>query len=88
MKAHDFTRGPGHYCSHGFHVSATGILRSLLRTCVPGLVRFRRVPELVQIHEESAFRLFGDTRERRPLRQMIRALSVSYFLPNAPLKVR
>jgi hypothetical protein len=34
MKAHDFTRGPGYCCSHGFHVSATGILRSLPLTCV------------------------------------------------------
>jgi hypothetical protein len=22
MKAHDLTRGPDHFCSHGFHVSA------------------------------------------------------------------
>jgi hypothetical protein len=28
MKAHDFTRGPGYFCSDGFHVSATRILRS------------------------------------------------------------
>ena len=28
MKADDLTRGLGYFCSHGFHVSATGILRS------------------------------------------------------------
>jgi hypothetical protein len=34
MKAHDFRREPGYFCSHGFHVSATAILRPLPATCV------------------------------------------------------
>jgi hypothetical protein len=40
MKAHDFTRGFGYFCSRGFHVSATDILRSCCLTYSPKQITY------------------------------------------------